>query len=205
MIVMTVFAHPDDMEVHCGGTVRKLSSAGHRVIEVIMSKGNNGGDEEVREREALEGARCLGVDRVEFLNHEDGRISVDPESIDAVRGLISKFEPNVVFTHSPNDTHQDHRRTFRIVTSAVSKFPEVTVLMGEGPSTVGFQPVVYVDVTDVLERKLEAVRVHRSQVERGAISEEMVLKTAEFRGMEIGVRYAEAFEAFRISGSLLLG
>ncbi len=205
MIVMTVFAHPDDMEVHCGGTVRKLSSAGHRVIEVIMSKGNNGGDEEVREREALEGAKRLGVDRVEFLNHEDGRISVDPESIDAVRTLISKFEPDIVFTHSPNDTHQDHRRTFRIVTSAVSKFPEVTVLMGEGPSTVGFQPVVYVDVTDVLEEKLEAVKVHRSQVERGAISEEMVVKTAEFRGMEIGVRYAEAFEAFRISGSLLLG
>ncbi|WP_457619668.1 PIG-L deacetylase family protein [Methanopyrus sp.] len=202
---MTVFAHPDDMEVHCGGTVRKLSSAGHRVIEVIMSKGNNGGDEEVREREALEGAKRLGVDRVEFLNHEDGRISVDPESIDAVRTLISKFEPDIVFTHSPNDTHQDHRRTFRIVTSAVSKFPEVTVLMGEGPSTVGFQPVVYVDVTDVLEEKLEAVKVHRSQVERGAISEEMVVKTAEFRGMEIGVRYAEAFEAFRISGSLLLG
>ncbi len=204
MRVLAVFAHPDDMEVHCGGTIRKLALQGHEILEIILSRGDNGGRAEVREKEARRGAEILGVEEVVFLDHEDGRITVDPESIDVLREYLREYRPELVFTHSPRDTHQDHRRTYRLVTAAVSKFPEISVLMGEGPSTTEFNPVLYVDISDVIEEKLEAVRAHESQIRRGAISEDHVLRTAGYWGAKIGVKHAEAFEAFRLREGLLL-
>ncbi len=204
MRILCVFAHPDDMEVHCGGTVA-LFSDDAEVVSLIMTRGHRAGHYHIREREAREGAEILGVDKVMFLNRVDGKVRVEPEAVDAIREVVEDLRPDLVFTHTLRDTHQDHRNTHKIVVSALSKRPRISVLAGEGPSTTPeFSPTVFFDVSETIEEKLKAVEAHESQVRRGAISREDVIKTAAYRGMQFGAEYAEAFEAVKIDGTTLL-
>ena len=186
MRVICIGAHPDDCEIEFGGTAAKLVARGDAVKFVSVTNGEAGhhlysGRDlvTIRQREAEEAARRLGISATEVLQNRDGQLT---PSIDAryeiIRG-IRAWEADVVITHRPWDYHPDHRATGQLVQDAaylvmvphvcpdapaLHRCPVFFHLEDSFRVPAPFKADIAVDVDDVWERKLDALDAHRSQV-----------------------------------------
>ncbi|MBM3140737.1 MAG: PIG-L family deacetylase [Chloroflexi bacterium] len=198
--VLAIGAHPDDIEFGCGGTLTKYAQKGHGVYLFVTSDGGQGGDGPVRRREQEEAAVILGVRHVFWGGYDDTEIPLNRELIARVEAVIREIRPSMIFVNFADDTHQDHRHLAQAVTSATRYVPNF--LYYEGPSTQNFVPNCFADIAKVLDRKLAALEAHRSQVSKTNIEDltilELAVSSANFRGIQARVKYAEAFHSVRL-------
>lgn len=198
--ILAIGAHPDDIEFGCGGALLKFADKGHRVFLLVMTPGGQGGDKETRTCEQMDAAGLLGAAEVFWGGYEDTFLSANRDVIHRLEMFIKKVSPVFIFCHFPDDTHQDHRHLAKAVISATRYVRNV--LFYEGPTTQGFKPHVFVDVSEVLDRKMAALEAHRSQMMKTNIESlsilEMARSTANFRGIQGRVKYAEAFQSLRL-------
>lgn len=201
MNVLAVGAHPDDVELGCGATLLRHVARGDEVTILVMTAGQRGRVEGMsRLHEQEDAASQLGV-RLVWGGFQDGSVPDGPEAISVIDEVIADTHADVLYTHAARDTHQDHRATATASLAAGRRLS--SVLQFETPSSQGFEPTVYVDVADTLEEKLTALRSHLSQVLReGPVDLEAIEAQARFRGFQGRTRYAEAFEATRLSWDL---
>jgi LmbE family N-acetylglucosaminyl deacetylase len=194
MRVVAIGAHPDDIELGCGGTLLAHRAAGDDVTMLVMTAGDIGPQGTVdRRQEQAEAAALLGA-RLVWGGFDDGAV---PDGVDAV-SVIQRVvaDADVVYTHSVHDTHQDHRATARASFAAARRVARV--LSYESPSSVDFEPALFFDVDGHVEHKLELVRAHLSQVLGcGLVDLEAVEAQARFRGFQARAQHAEAFEVHR--------
>ena len=223
---VVVAAHPDDADFGTAGTVARWSDAGATVTLICVTDGDSGGFDDsvprdqiagIRQAEQRTAAAAVGVSDVVFLGRPDGFVEVDRSLRRDLARELRRLRPEVVVTHSPERDyarvfmyHPDHLATGAATLAAVYPdarnrfaFPE---LLDEGlePWEV---PAVWlmgdpirdhaVDVTDVLDRKLAAVRAHVSQMPGVDDDPGPVLRTEMAAyAREVGLpegRYAEAF------------
>ncbi len=200
MNILAIGAHPDDIEFGCGGTLSKYSEKGHKVYMLVLSKGDKGGDPEVRQKEQEDSARILGVEKLYFGNHVDTEIVQSQKFITEIEDFLKEIKPGFIFVHYFDDTHQDHRNLSDLTISATRYIHNV--LFYEGPTTQNFTPNVYVDITSALDKKFECLEAHVSQVSRTNIEGLSIIEaaksTAHFRGIQGRVNYAEAFNSLRL-------
>lgn len=219
--VLALGAHPDDMEWHCGGTLARYSREGHEVFICHVSNGNKGSfrysSEElakVRRREAIAAAKVIGAASL-AVGVPDGEVANTVEAQYLVAEVVRQARPDVVIATDPQDYHGDHRAVGELAMHATfmatcplyeTKSPHtesVPVLyFCDTSAGLDFQPTEWVDISDVLELKVEMMMAHESQLEwigqrsdgdlRDGVAEEFKA-IARFRGMQCGVRYAEAF------------
>lgn len=198
--ILAIGSHPDDIEFGCGGTLAKYARKGHRLFLLVLTPGERGAAAEVRVGEQDAAARHLGVEEVFWGGFQDTSLIVSVELIRRIESVIAAVQPEFIFCHFPDDTHQDHRHLAQAVLSATRYIRNV--LFYEGPTTQNFNPQVYVDISDTLAAKLEALEAHRSQVMKTNIENlsilEMARSFANFRGSQGRVKYAEAFHAQRL-------
>jgi LmbE family N-acetylglucosaminyl deacetylase len=198
--ILAIGAHPDDIEFGCGGTLIKYTRKGHRLFLMIMTGGAQGAPAEMRMQEQKASRAILGADDIFWGGYDDTHLVVDVEMIRKIEGVIAAVKPEFIFCHFPDDTHQDHRHLAQAIMSATRYIRNV--LFYEGPTTQNFNPQVYVDIADTLEAKLDALRAHRSQVMKTNIEDlsiiEVARSSANFRGIQGRVKYAEAFHALRL-------
>lgn len=195
MRVLVIGAHPDDPEMMCGGTIYLHKAKGDRILVVIATDGALGGDPEVRRREAYDAAVALGVKDVAFLNLPEGEVSDKTQTIKLLEAVISDFKPDILYTHTYKERHQDHRNVAKAAFSAARRLNRI--LTCETPSTQSnFSPTLYANISKTLQIKLNALKLHKSQIGT-TINLEEVKCVARFRGSRIGVKYAEAFEAYK--------
>jgi LmbE family N-acetylglucosaminyl deacetylase len=196
MNVLAVGAHPDDIELGCGGALLAHRRAGDRIAMLVMTAGELGpkGDApRVIEQETS--AAKLGA-TLHWGGFEDGRVPQDSEGVAVLESLVRQLNPDVVYTHAAGDTHQDHRATHGVTIAATRRSSRV--LCYEAPSTIGFVADVSIDLEGLLEEKLALLMCHRSQVERcGPVDLEAIEAQARFRGFQARARFAEAFESHR--------
>jgi LmbE family N-acetylglucosaminyl deacetylase len=106
----------------------------------------------------------------------------------------------MIFVNHPDDTHQDHRHLAQATISATRYVPNF--LFYEVPSTQNFTPNCYTDIAKVLDKKLASLEAHRSQVAKTNIEDltilELAVSSANFRGIQARVKYAEAFHSVRL-------
>lgn len=192
--LLVVLAHPDDPEYFCGGTVARCAAEGWSVAYCLVTSGDKGADDagtdssalaRRREGEQRRAAQVLGVREVIFLGHPDGMLEANLELRRNLTRVIRRVRPDRLITCDPTTVfprrqrinHSDHRATGQAALDAVYPaagsalyFPE---LLDEGlpPHKVhevlvaGSQsPNLTVDITDFVERKLEALRCHESQI-----------------------------------------
>ena len=162
MRVLAIGAHPDDVEFGCGGMLIKYARQGHDVSLLVMTDGGGGGVGRIRRQEQQAAGDILGVSRLYWVEYPDTAIPLDRESIQRVERVILEVQPDFIFVHSQDDTHQDHRH-LSVATITATRYTR-NVLFYEGPTTQNFSPNVFVDIDGVLQDKIAALKAHKSQV-----------------------------------------
>jgi len=200
MRILAIGAHPDDIEFGCGGTLIKYAGQGHEVFLLVMTDGSAGGDKAIRRQEQEDSAQTLCARNLFWGNYPDTAIPLDRALIQRVEQVIREVQPDFIFVHYYDDTHQDHRH---LATSTITATRYTrNVLFYEGPTTQNFSPSVFVDVDAVLEEKIATLRAHASQMEKTNIEGLTILdiarSSAHFRGIQGRVRNAEGFVPLRL-------
>jgi LmbE family N-acetylglucosaminyl deacetylase len=198
--ILAIGAHPDDIEFGCGGTIIKYTERGHRLFLHIMTAGGLGAETATRIEEQEASKAILGAEDIFWSGYEDTHLVVDVELIGKIERVIKKVKPDFIFCNFPEDTHQDHRHLSQAVMSATRYIRNV--LFFEGPTTQNFKPHVFVDISDTLDKKIQALKAHKSQVMKTNIEDlsivEVARSSANFRGIQGRVKFAEAFHSLRL-------
>jgi len=197
MIVMFIGAHPDDIELGAGGTLLKHLRRGDKVIYVVLSKGEKGGDPKEREKELLEVINYLKISDYYIFDFPDTRFYERFIEIkDALEDLIDKYKPDRIYTHSLSDPHQDHRTTAEAVRIAGRKVKQI--LSFWAPLTYNnFHPSYFINISEVIEEKIKILEFYRSQNHKDFLKREVILGINKYYGFINGVDYAEGFEIIR--------
>jgi LmbE family N-acetylglucosaminyl deacetylase len=166
--VLVVGAHPDDEAIGAGGTLRRHVLDGDVVSAVFLTSGEGGGHGienpgETREQEALEAAEIIGISAVQFWRETDGALRASRVLVDRVARMITTARASTVYAPHHRDDHPDHRAAARIVGQAAArarrrvevKYFEIWSPIDEIDSVV--------DISDVIDDKLRAIRAYRSQ------------------------------------------
>jgi LmbE family N-acetylglucosaminyl deacetylase len=200
MNILAIGAHPDDVEFGCGGTLAKYVQNGHRIFLLIMTKGGMGGSPPVRAAEQTAANRIIGVERIYWGGYDDTQLQVDKTLIGDIEKVIAAVKPDFIFCHFSDDTHQDHRHLSQATMTATRYIRNV--LFYEGPTTQNFMPYIFVDISETLDKKIRALEAHGSQIARTNIEDlsivELALSSANFRGIQGRVKYAEGFFPLRL-------
>lgn len=193
-VVLAVGAHPDDIELGSGGTIYKAVQNGAAVIALYMTRGGRTADTDLRMRESTGAMSVLGVKEVFFENFPDTEIPDSFEAINCLEQYALKYQPDIVLTHSINDTHQDHRKVAWLAMSAFRNVLKVLAFESPRVRSAAFLPTYFVNITGCVEKKWEALQCHVSQNEKRYLAYESTVNLASFRGSQVGVAAAEAFE-----------
>jgi N-acetylglucosamine malate deacetylase 1 len=216
--VLAVGAHPDDVELGCGGTLAKLAALGYRVGILDMARGEMGtrGTMELRAAEAEAAAKILRLTVRDNLELADAHIQLNEESRIKMIRKIRLYRPRIIFTHFWEDPHPDHVHTCQIVREAshlagLAKYDSETAHLRHRPNTVGHfmfprtvVPTFMVDISEFADQKRASIMCYKSQLYDPNSSEpETYLSDASFVrrletkqlyfGSTIGVDHAEGF------------
>ena len=191
MKILAIGAHPDDVEIGCGGTLLYLKSVVNAEIHVLlMTRGTKGNcDVDSRKLEQEQACKILGVTRFYCPELPDTNITIKA-AIDVIEELLNVVNPDYIWTHYKDDTHQDHRIVAEATISACRN--RSNVLYYESFSSEGFNPTIIVDIKDTLKTKCEAIAAHKTQAERLHLVD-YVKMLAKQRAHRTGLKYVEGF------------
>lgn len=196
MSILAIGAHPDDVELGCGGTLLRAHHEGIATTILVLTDGARGaGGSGVRHAEQQRAALRLGADLV-MSNRPDGQLSADTELVDCIEGVIAESGAHLILTHGQADSHQDHRAAAAATLAAARS--QAQILHYESPSTLEFAPTVFCDITGFVHAKQDLLRDHMSQVTgSGRVDLDALAAQATFRGFQGRLTEAEAFTATR--------
>ncbi len=217
---LAIYAHPDDPDISCGGTLARWAAGGAKVHVVICASGDKGtmdpdADPDdlaaTRVGEAQRSAEVLGVQGLHFLGHPDGDLENDPvlrrELVQIIREVRPEAivcpDPSAVFFGEHHYNHRDHRvvgwaaldaaapaASFPLYFKGAGSAHQVTAAYLSG----SLEPNIWVDVSATIDLKIEAVSSHRSQLADPTDWISSALRDgAQHAGREVGVAYAEPF------------
>ena len=199
MKILALGAHPDDIEYGCGGTFLKYAKRGENIYFMVLTKGEFGGEAEVRQKEQEEAMKLLGVKKIFWGGYQDTELPNERIIISHIDSVIGEVNPYEVYVNYIDDIHQDHR-TLAKSTLAATRYVK-RVFFYEDYTSTNFEPDIFVNIGDVLEEKQKLIQVYSSQVAKAYPTKldmvESVKATANFRGFQGKVKYAEGFKAFR--------
>ncbi len=200
--ILVLAPHTDDGELGCGGTISKLREQ-NEVFYVAFSSCQRslpeGSDPDVLKYEVKKATKILGIDS-ENLFLFDFQVRDFPEHRQAILEemilLREKINPDLVFVPSPSDIHQDHKT---ISEEGLRAYKNSSILGYEMPwNNVTFNTRSFIVLDEPnIKAKVEALKEYKSQLKRGYLNEDFVRSLAKVRGLQIGVKYAEAFEVIR--------
>ncbi|ODA89536.1 histidine kinase [Leifsonia xyli subsp. xyli] len=178
-VVLAIGAHPDDIEIGIGGLLAAHRDAGNQVVMLTLSRGARGGDADDRQHESLAAAELLGA-RLFLEDIEDTQVSAADPTVSIIERVVNEVQPDIVYTHSEHDRHQDHRAVHAATNVATRSVR--TVCCYQSPSaTSDFRPTRFVPIDDFTEMKLRLIDCFRSQTEvRAYLEPDFVLATARY-------------------------
>jgi Uncharacterized proteins, LmbE homologs len=200
MNVLAIGSHPDDIEFGCGGTLHKLTSQGHKAYFMVMTGGTAGGSFRLRKQEQIVAASTIPAQEVFWGDFTDTKLPFYENVIQKIETVVKKVQPTFVFVHHGKDTHQDHRHVSQCAVVATRNVRNV--LFYEGPTTIHFEPNVFIDIADFIKAKIKTLSCHKSQIMKTNIKHLSILEiakaTATFRGTQCRVSHAEGFSSLRM-------
>ncbi len=219
--VLAIGAHPDDIELSCGGTIAKLVKDGHKVALTDVTQGELGtrGNKDIRAKEASEAAKILGVVTRRNLKIPDGGIELNRANLKKVITLIRDLRPKILIIPHSVERHPDHVHTHRLCKEAwyysglgkietslngATQKPHRPDNFFEFMQWYEFTPSFIVDISGTFDVKMKAIKAHSSQFyDPKSKDPETILSRPEFLerirteceyfGKKIGTKYGEAF------------
>ncbi|MDB5007241.1 MAG: bacillithiol biosynthesis deacetylase BshB1 [Mucilaginibacter sp.] len=227
--ILVLSVHPDDAELGCAGTILKHIAAGKKVGIVDLTRGELGtrGTAEIRDKEAAEAARILGLAVRENIGIPDGFFQNTQEHQLKVIAAIRKYQPEILITNAYHDRHPDHGRANELVEASaflsglrrIETYNNGELQEAWRPGLVlhfiqdnYIKPDILVDVTGFWDKKIQSIKAYGSQFfnpdwqqePQTYISSPDFIKIVEARAMEFGksirVKYAEGFTSRKILG-----
>jgi bacillithiol biosynthesis deacetylase BshB1 len=226
--ILVFAAHPDDAELSCSGTIMKHISMGKKVGIIDLTQGELGsrGTIDTRYEEAAEASKIMGLHARENLNMADGFFENNEENKRKIIEAIRKYRPKIVLANAIEDRHPDHGRASKLVSDACF-YAGLRKIETEvnGKSQEAYRPkAVYhyiqdryikpdfvVDVTDFVDRKVDAMKAYKTQFyDTNSVEPKTPISGEEFFdfilgrmmqfGRPIGAKYAEGFTVEREPG-----
>jgi len=195
--------HTDDGEFGCGGSIARLVREGKEVYYVAFSTAEESVPEpwpkDILKTEVKEATKRLGIpeeNRIIF-NFKVRELSYHRQEIlEEMVKIKMTIGPDIVFLPSTNDLHQDH---FTVSMEGIRAFKNLTILGYEIPwNNIQFQAEAFIILSEEdIDKKIYALDAYNSQKGRSYANEEFIRSLARTRGVQIGARYAEAFEVIR--------
>jgi len=227
--ILALAAHPDDTELGCAGTLLVHIAQGQKVGVVDFTRGELGtrGSAEIRNQEANDSAKLMGLAVRENLGFKDGFFVNDESHQRAIIQKIRRFKPHILLVNAPKDRHPDHGRASEVSVTAsfLSGLKRIETKDENGLAQEAWRPkAVYhyvqsdyihpdfiVDVTEHWDKKMESIMAFKSQFynpdnqeEDTYISSKIFMKGIEARALDfgrtIGVKYGEGFTVDRTLG-----
>jgi LmbE family N-acetylglucosaminyl deacetylase len=222
---LAVYAHPDDPEVSCGGTLARWAASGTEVHLVIANRGDKGSADPTVDPEALaqhraeevaRAAEVLGIATVEHLGYPDGEIDDDSALRARIVEVIRRRKPDALVAPDPTAVffgdsyvnHRDHRELGWAVLDSLVPAASPLYVPDAGPAhqialvllSGTLEADAWVDIDDVLDRKVAAVACHASRLgEDPALVGELLAHRAAEEGRRSGLVHAEAFRRLRLA------
>ncbi|MCJ7656088.1 MAG: PIG-L family deacetylase [Dehalococcoidia bacterium] len=222
-LILVIAAHPDDEVLGCGATIAKHALEGDKVCCLILGEGitsryDQRGDASRKKlkqlkSEAKQATQILGVKKISFRDFPDNRFDSVPllDIVKVVEDFVSKLQPDVIYTHHGGDLNIDHQIVHRAVLTAarpLENCPVKEIYTFEVPSSTewafqqfepAFHPNVFVDITETLEIKVQALQIYESEARPfpHPRSPEALRAIARRWGSVVGLEAAEAFQLVR--------
>lgn len=212
--VLAIAAHPDDVEIACAGLLIRMADQGYRTGVLDLTRGELGtrGSAEIRQQEAAVAAKIMGLTLRENANLPDSRLVLNDDSRAHVAACIRRLRPALVIIPSDGQRHPDHNAAGEIAYAGIfaaglSKYPvqgpahrpdQVLYAVRDEQQQASF----HVDITEQMDRKLQAVAAYRSQfgeMPTGGVQAggedvySLLVARARCFGARCGVRYAEPY------------
>lgn len=198
--VLAIGAHPDDLELAIGGTLARLARNGAHVVMAVVSIP---ADFEQRRAEAAQAAGILGCELRFLIEGACTRIDdiKNYQLVGMLDALVRDLEPAALFTHSASEFHRDHVAVHNacLSTQRLKSFdfflfnPTMTRAV-----PVAFHPRAYVDISDTIALKMQAIDAHASQFGSRGLDTELFRDIARLNGRMVGVKYAEGLDVGRM-------
>jgi len=178
--ILLICPHPDDIEIAMAMRAHDYIQKGHEVHEIVLCRGELGGDPDVREKEARCVADVLGIAQQVFYNHPNTRFDEVRIPIkDDIENNVKKIRPDIVYAPWPKDEHIDHVITGKETLVAARSVP--TIVYYECQRSEKFSPnLAFYAGKESMDKKLEAISCNISQLEKGAISLEFALVQGQY-------------------------
>jgi LmbE family N-acetylglucosaminyl deacetylase len=210
--ILAIGAHPDDLEFGCFGTLKKHIDSGDSVTLIIMTQSDvkdayTGEVTRDSSQSIIEAKSAVDVIGAELIlgPFQDTKVPFDNQSVAFIEKIIKEYKIDTIYTHWAGDTHQDHINTLAATMAAARLVKNVFCYEQVPlPRITTTYPVAnyYVDISNTIDKKLEACLCHKSQIQKfNKFGFDMIdnLKTlAKFRGSQSGVKYAEAFNVLKM-------
>ena len=200
MNILAIGAHPDDIELGCGGSLLKAARNGVNVFMYIVTRGSSAGSVVKRSNEIINSAKYIGARALWIDNYEDSAVYLTKRLINSIEFFIRKTQADVVYTHPLKDNHHDHRAVSEATVEAARFTPNI--LAYENPSTKNFLPVLFSDISDVIFEKIRLIELYGSQKSKLFLSSNSVRGLAEYRAFQTRLdpklTHMEAFEVLKM-------
>jgi len=224
--ILAIGAHPDDVELGCGGTLAKLISEGKKVAILDLTQGELGtrGTKETRKQEATKAAQILGIEYRENLMMKDGFLQNSENYQMKLIQMIRKYRPEIVFANAIEDRHPDHAKAAKLISDScfLSGLKKIETRLDGQPQDFWrpkhifnyiqwkeIKPDFVIDISEFMDQKIESCLAYQTQFYNPDSKEPMTpiatkdfLESLTYRAQNLGrlsgVAYAEGFTSERL-------
>jgi LmbE family N-acetylglucosaminyl deacetylase len=206
MKVVTIGAHPDDLEIGTAGTNAKHKDKGDETHEILCTLGGVSGDPKQRENEAREGARLLGIKKLHILDYPISKLNKQTIEFErTIKKIIDQINPDRIYTHTHHDNHQVHVTVNKSVLNVAKDVKQIMFFETLSSTTQDFKPNAFVNITNYIDLKVKSIKVHQSQSNRFYMQPNVMRSLANTRYIwgKVGLDHNGYAEAFRIHKLLL--